>query len=392
MNKTSAIGLSYLAVAGWWALPALSSKDGIAAERSSIATSSTPNVSVAAAAVKKTSKDSPAKLPTKRLKIEIDVTNPSDLLVKEGQKVEANQLIADRSLERNNLATQLQEVNLSIERLRTAPKVSPLPPVGVRELKSLPKVSYVEEQAQVSAAAAKLKDVQRKYTLVQTVAKTPLPESGKVRVSRTAVQQAQETLRKQQQKLDALLTLNEIDPAIQEHERTKLGELQQALIEAQAKLEQDLAVEGLAKANRASQIEEVRFEVTIAERDVQLARARLSTAIEKRKQLEFEHQIKQAERGEQLQRLELERVKLRSANKLQEHDREYQIAQLVLKKIQIQKQLETLAGVKTPHQGTIRRVKLVSQHGNLMRYEVGLVYSLNPSPIKTANVSQWQDF
>jgi hypothetical protein len=104
-------------------------------------------------------------------------------------------------------------------------------------------------------------------------------------VSRTAVQQAQETLRKQQQKLDALLTLNEIDPAIQEHERTKLGELQQALIEAQAKLEQDLAVEGLAKANRASQIEEVRFEVTIAERDVQLARARLSTAIEKRKQL-----------------------------------------------------------------------------------------------------------
>jgi uncharacterized protein involved in type VI secretion and phage assembly len=76
------------------------------------------------------------------------------------------------------------------------------------------------------------------------------------------------------------------------------------------------------------------------------------------------------------------------ANKLQEHDREYQIAQLVLKKIQIQKQLETLAGVKTPHQGMIRRVKLVSQQGNLMRYEVGLVYPIQPA----ATVNQWKDF
>jgi len=100
---------------------------------------------------------------------------------------------------------------------------------------------------------------------------------------------------------------------------------------------------------------------------------RLITATEKRRQLEFDYRIKETEHGEQVQRSELERVKLQETNKLQAHDREYQIAQLVLKKGQIQKQLETIGVVRTPHQGTIRRVKLVAQHGSLLRYEVSMI-------------------
>jgi hypothetical protein len=169
----------------------------------------------------------------------------------------------------------------------------------------------------------------------------------------------------------------------------KLRELNRALIEATSKLEQDIATEGIARSTRSSHLADAQFQITEAQRELQLARARMITATEKRRQLEFDYQTKQTERGEQIERLELERVKLMETSKLQVHDREYQVAQLVLKQGQIQKQLETIGVVRTPHQGTIRRVKLVAQHGNLLRYEVSLIYVPN-APKPNSPVSQWQ--
>jgi hypothetical protein len=329
---------------------------------------------------------------SKRLKIEIDVTSPGDILVKEGQTVTANQLIADRQSERSTLSAQLQETNLAIERLKAAPKVSPVPPAAVKALNSLPpKISYGEEQAQIAAATAKVRDLERKYVLAQTQTRATLPETEQVRASKIAIKQAQEKIRRHQQKIDALKTLEEIDEAVKDHEQVKLRELNRSLIEAQTKLEQDIAIENVAKAARVSRLADVQFEVTGAQRDLELAKSRLATAAEKRRQVEYDYQTKQVERGEQIQRWELERVKMLETNRLQVHDREYQIAQLVLKQRQIQKQLETIGVVRTPHQGTIRRVKLVAQHGNLLRYEVALIYALNaPKPI-TPVVSQWQE-
>jgi multidrug efflux pump subunit AcrA (membrane-fusion protein) len=329
----------------------------------------------------------PAPTQSKRLKIEIDVTSPGDLLVKEGQTVAANQLIADRQSERSTLSAQLQETNLAIERLKAAPKVSPVPPAAVKALNSLPpKISYGEEQAQITAATAKVRDLERKYVLAQTQTRVTLPETEKVRASKIAVKQAEEKIRRHQQKIDALKTLEDIDEAVKEHEQVKLRELNRLLIEAQARLEQDIAIERIATAARVSRLADVQFEVTGAQRDLQLAKSRLATAAEKRRQLEYDYQTKQVERGEQIQRWELERVKMLETNRLQVHDREYQIAQLVLKQRQIQKQLETIGVVRTPHQGTIRRVKLVAQHGNLLRYEVALIYA----PKSERVVSQWR--
>jgi hypothetical protein len=84
-------------------------------------------------------------------------------------------------------------------------------------------------------------------------------------------------------------------------------------------------------------------------------------------------------------------VRMMEVGKLAAHDREYQIAQLILKKGQVQKQLETIGAIKTPHQGTIRRVKLVSQHSNVLRYEVVLVYNVNPTPTPSSKPPQWQE-
>jgi hypothetical protein len=324
---------------------------------------------------------------SKRLKIEVEVSSPSELLVVEGQKVGDQQVIVDRKTERGNLTAQLQEVKLSIERLKTSPKVSPVPPTNVSNLKALPQAQYLEESAEVTAAAAKLQDIQRKYTLAQSIATAPLPESGKVRISATAVRQAEETIKKQQQKIDALQSIEDLDPAIKQHEEAKMVQLRKTLVELQAKLEPDQQTEAVARVTKSSNLAAVRFELTTAQRELDLAKARLGAASAKRQQTEYEYQLKQSEHSNQVQRLELERVKMLETGRLQEHDREYQIAQLVLKHNQIQRQLEELAVIKTPYAGTIRRVKLANQRGGLLRYEIVLVYALNDLSSKK---NDWQ--
>jgi hypothetical protein len=409
MKNGLVVGLSYLAVIAWGCLPMLSNQmsmafaqrpqRGIAASKSLVAVAQTDSAkptlrerqSLPQKPPNQNKLDQAPTQQSKRLKIEIDVTSPGDLLVKEGQAVTANQLIADRQSERSTLSAQLQETSLAIERLKAAPKVSPVPPAAVKTLNSLPpKISYGEEQAQITAATAKVRDLDRKYVLAQAAAKTPLPETEKVRGSKLEVKQAEEKIRRHQQKIDALKTLEDIDEAVKEHEQVKLRELNRALIEATTKLEQDIATEGIARSTRSSHLADAQFQITEAQRDLQLARARMVTAVEKRRQLEFDYQTKETERGEQVQRLELERVRLQETGKLQVHEREYQVAQLMLKKAQVQKQLETIGVVRTPHQGTIRRVKLVAQHGNLLRYEVALIYAPNAPKLNKPS-SQWQE-
>jgi hypothetical protein len=324
-----------------------------------------------------------AKVGGKRLKIEVEVTSPAEVLVVEGQKVGDKQVIVDRKMERNNLIAQLQEVKLSIEKLKTAPKINPVPPANVSTLKALPQSQYLEESAQVTAAAAKLQDMQRKYAVAQSVATAPLPETGKVRISAIAIRQADETIKRQQQKIDALQTIEDLDPAIKQHEEARMLQLRKTLVELQAKIEPEQQNEAVARVNRSSNLEAARFEMTTAQRDLDLAKARLGAASEKRQQIEFEYQLKQSERSDQVQRLELERVKILETGKLQEHDREYQIAQLVLKHNQIQRQMQELAVIKTPYAGTIRRVKLASQRGGLLKYEIVLVYASNELVVKT---------
>jgi hypothetical protein len=393
MNKSLVVGLSYLAVVAWGWLPTLSSRMSTAVasggrggnlpesvEQRSIAQTSTSQ-----------SQPQPSVQQTKRLKIELDVTNAEDILVKEGQTVAANQLIADRQSERSTLTAQLQETKLSIERLKTAPQVTQIPPAAAKSLKALPpKPAYTEERAQITTAAARVSDLQRKYLLAQTWAKSPLAETSMVRASRIALKLTEEKIAKQQQKIDALSTLDDTDPAIKDHERVKLRELNRLAIEAQTKLDRDISAESTAQATRASRLADAESEVNGAQRDLDLARSRLTAATEKHKQTEFNYQIAETERSQQVQRLELERVKLEDTSKLQVHDREYQLAQLGLKQGQLQRQLATIGAIRAPHQGTIRRVKLVAQHGTLLRYEVALAYTTNAVK-PTEPQTRWQE-
>jgi hypothetical protein len=162
--------------------------------------------------------------------------------------------------------------------------------------------------------------------------------------------------------------------AINDTVAVQLSKLLQSLTEARLKVSEAMAIEDAARMTRSNKVDEVRVEITTAQRDLDLAHAKLAAAIEKTNQARADRQVAEAEREDRVFRTELERIKLTEIANLQKHDREYEIAQLQVKKTQLIAQIRELKGVTAPFDGTVKRVKLLAQQGNVLRYEVGLMY------------------
>ena len=333
----------------------------------------------------------PQRKSTRRLKIEVDVAKPQDLKVKEGQQVSYNQLIADyRQPERIALQAELDRVKLSIAKLKSTPKVTALPVVKVKQLKSTIAPNYDREQAEISTAKTKIVDLQRKLQLTQKQANTPLPESAKVRSLTLSAEDIQKTIAKQQQKIDALATMDDVDKAIQDHEAVKLTKLKQSLPEALAQIQEAKAKEETTIASRQSKIEEIKIEFANAQRDLQLAQAKLTAAVQQQEQAKIDRQIAENERQEKVWRAQLESIKQYETANLEAHDRQYQLAQFQLRKQQLDRQIASLTGITAPFAGTVKRVRLLSQQGTMLRYEVGLMYAQGTVQTRSDAIPVWQ--
>jgi hypothetical protein len=386
MKKVSAAALSWLVVGTWWCVAPTSAKktDGALASGNVKEQETTPNPFeiedsslFAGTPPSAIANNKPAPKSAKRLKIQVDVTSPQDLKIKEGQQVAHNQLIADyRQPERIALKAELDRVNLSISKLKSAPKVAPIPPVKAKAAQDLQIVpNYAQEQAEIATAKTKLVNVQRKYQLAQKLVNTPLPETAKIRSLTLAASEIDTSIAKQQQKIDALGTMEDIDKPIQEHEAVRLAKLKQSLPEAQTKIQEATATKETVQASRVNRIEEIKLEFNNAQRELEVAQARLTAAVQKQQQAQIDRQMAEIDRQDRAFRTELERVKQIEVANLQHHDRQYQLAQLQLKKTQLERQIKGLTGVLAPFDGTVRRVKLVAQQGQMLRYEVGLMYA-----------------
>jgi multidrug efflux pump subunit AcrA (membrane-fusion protein) len=83
----------------------------------------------------------------RRLTVKVSVAGPSDLKVKEGDRIKTGQLIAGRSRERTRLNSQKQQLTLSRPNLQSYTPFPPTPPQPVPAVKALPPTSYLEHQA-----------------------------------------------------------------------------------------------------------------------------------------------------------------------------------------------------------------------------------------------------
>ena len=99
------------------------------------------------------------------VKINLSVTAPEDLKVREGDTVSAGQVLADRDKERARLTAQREQIQLSLNKIEQTELLAPLKPLPVPDVHELPPISYKEEEAAISAAELALEQAQRNYEL-----------------------------------------------------------------------------------------------------------------------------------------------------------------------------------------------------------------------------------
>jgi hypothetical protein len=284
---------------------------------------------------------------TKLHKISLAVTAPSDLKIKAGSVVSAGQIIADQESERDRLNQKKQELNLAIERLEnqiiTKPSkpLEPLPPKPVPPLKSIGDISYQQYEAAIEKAKKELERASAELSL-------------------------------KDRQIDYIKGIEGIDPAIIEHEIAASAQL-----EAKAK---DAAIE------------------------VNLAEGKLITARQERQQKEYQYSLDVAKRIEEAntaqsfyQRQVAENLiayqRQSSDYEKEQRERDYRLTQTRLQLSSIDDSISKLSVIRSPYDGTVRRIKFTGQIDNKLGVDISLVVSLDgdrpavASPKTTSNNS-----
>ena len=130
----------------------------------------------------------------KRLNITVQVTEPDDLKVSEGEQVAKGEIIADRERERTRLNAQQKQLQLSLDRLQAASITPPAAPAAVPPTLALPPVSYLEQEAAVAKTKSAISSIESEVEL-------------------------------KQQEVEYLSSVKNLDPIILEHEQAKLKQL-----------------------------------------------------------------------------------------------------------------------------------------------------------------------
>jgi multidrug efflux pump subunit AcrA (membrane-fusion protein) len=244
------------------------------------------------------------------VKIAIVISRMEDLQVKEGDFIAKGQIIADRTRERAQLASEKSLLIQKIEKL-SAPSIpalnrSPLPPIA-----NLPPPSFIEIHSEIQA-------------------------------KRLQVQEAERLARTQQRKIDMLNALppGDLPPETLKHELEQLAATQRRITEAEAAIAQ--------------------------------SEAKLSTAQIDRQQLEYTHSLKLAEVAEREQQRELERNRQAQEYQRQERDREFQIAQLQTQLQSLDEKIKDVSAILSNHTGKIRKIRIAKQDNTGLHVDIQL--------------------
>lgn len=273
----------------------------------------------------------PALPKTKLHKISLSIDEPSDLKIKANSIVSAGQVIADQEGERARLNQKKEELNLSLKRLEnqiiTKPErpLEPIPPKAVPPLKELGDISYQQYEAAIEKAKKELERASAELSL-------------------------------KDRQIDYIKGIEGIDPAIIEHELAASAQL-----EAKAK---DAAIE------------------------VNLAEGKLITAKQERQQKEYQHSLDVAKRIEEAntaqsfyQRQVAENLiayqRQSSDYEKEQRERDYRLTQTRLQLSAIDDNISKLSVIRSPYDGTVRRIKFTGQVDNKLGVDISIVVPLD---------------
>jgi len=154
---------------------------------------------------------------------------------------------------------------------------------------------------------------------------TFLEETAAIEKAKVAVEQAQLAMNAKRQELDYLGQVEGLNPLILEHEQANLGELD--------------------------------LELNAAVRDYQLAIGKRSTS-------EYQHSVSVAQRVDALNDAQLTYQRQLAEYEERLRSRDYQLAQTQLKLDEVNNAIASIAVIKSPYAGRVRRVKWLGQGPN----------------------------
>ncbi len=234
----------------------------------------------------------------RRLTVTVKIAEPEDLKVSEGSKIKAGQIIASRDREKQRLEAQQRQLKLSLSKLQSYQPLPPTPPSLPPAIKALPPNSYLEQEAMVEKA-------------------------------KSAVTAVESQIEVKQEEIDYLSELENLDPIILEHEQAKLKQL--------------------------------KLKHTEAIRDYQLALGKLQTAKDSRAYQEYQASLAAARRVEQMNTARSSYERQLAEYQQQLAGREFQQAQVKGKLNEVENAIASLSTVKSPYDGTVRRIKWLGQ-------------------------------
>ncbi|MEA5511834.1 hypothetical protein VB715_18845 [Crocosphaera sp. UHCC 0190] len=356
-----------------------------------------------------------------RIKINLTITDPSDLKVKPGDEVVKGQVISDRTTERQRLLNQRKQLELSLKKLTIAiPNIQA--PNSIAKLPNLPPISYQQEQATIQLKEQQLKEAgqavsnqQQKIESIRQlsnrqVTQSPITnnqlfvnnQSLRVPNNQPSVNRQTLTVPSNQQSVtqQPLITNEQLSVTNQKVDVTaknmntnkQLNPNQKFIInipknnpdapisikpiqetvtpnpqptninpKVQAIIEHETAILNQLKGNEEK-----------ARQELNIAKSQLQTAKEQRLYAEHQLYLENNRRAIALQQqsLELERQRTIRAGQLQEQ--EYSKTQIEAKLIEIDNAINQLSTVKIPYNGTVRKVKWDGQTDHTLNVTVTL--------------------
>lgn len=262
----------------------------------------------------------------KLLRINLTLSDPKDLKVKQGDFLQEGAIISDRDDERKRLQAQRTDYLATIKRLSLEP-AKPIEPLSVRKAPELPPQSFAEYESEVDFQRIKVEQAKNKVTL-------------------------------QQRKIDLMATLDakDLPTGADAHEQEKFLQIKSDLAKEEAMLQLQLGKFETAKANRS-----------LKEYDSQEAAVRLALQ-QNQTQMEYQKALAEYNRSEQ--------------------ERQFRIAEIRSKIADVENKLQELSTVRAQFASEVKRIRYVKQVNNAIDVELFLyVADRTDKRIRTNNPS-----
>jgi len=314
----------------------------------------------------------PASSDTKRFRVAATLSGPEDLKVKEGDRVKAGQVLADRDAERSRLTFERQTLVASIQRIREALMPAPPLPVTPPVMLDLPKISYAEQVAAISSARLDLAQAKRVLALYQQ--SKPLSLYGSKRfIAIENIKSADTGLVLQRRKADAVGNIEGIPPEIVKHEGEVLARLEQERNRLEADLTLQRSQEAVEVSQRDSKLRDLQDAVQQSTSSLGVAYSKLQAARDDRSYNEYQHSVLVARRAQENNQAAQAYARQRQEYLTEKRDRDYQIADLNGRLSSVDEKLSQIAVVKAPYDGVVKRIKNLGQSNNAFNVELVLL-------------------